>query len=274
MNRLQKKIKSESGASILLAMLMFLVCAVVAASIVAAASANAGKLRGNIAEQQKELALTSAIKIVGEELNNTTYIPKYEITTWSNKTTNYYNIKQLSGDYICGKNLSESQQAALTNDLLPLKNGLNAMFARSFNRPGMSPLSNASDIEDISSPIIFTLRVALPDNLDGYSFATDPADLNPYKLSQFVTVNVILNNNTWNLTLHAFLGNDEASATNTMKAEMLVQNPPKLNIPSGIRSYTPSDELPSGSGATIKKTIPEQAPLTWKLNWIDVGAQL
>ena len=88
MERLGKKLRSERGASILLALLMFLVCAMVGATVLAAAVSNAGKARSNRTEQQKFLNLTSAVQLVADEIaNKATYTGKYTVWEWEEVET-------------------------------------------------------------------------------------------------------------------------------------------------------------------------------------------
>lgn len=72
-----KKLGSERGASILLALLFFLVCSMVAASILMAAVSNAGKIRSSREEQQAYLTLTSAMQFVCDDLLGATYYGRY-----------------------------------------------------------------------------------------------------------------------------------------------------------------------------------------------------
>ena len=55
MKTLREKLHSQSGASILLALLFLLVCMMAAASVLTAAVSNAGKIRSNYEEQQLSL---------------------------------------------------------------------------------------------------------------------------------------------------------------------------------------------------------------------------
>ena len=73
MERLGKKLRSERGASLLLALLMLLVCMMVGSSVLAAAASNAGKARSNRTEQQRYLNLTSAIQLVADEIARAEY---------------------------------------------------------------------------------------------------------------------------------------------------------------------------------------------------------
>lgn len=81
MKKIGEKLRSESGASILLALLFFLLCAMVGASVLMAAASNAGKSRSNREEQQKYLTLSSALQLVCDELTAAKYTAKYEVTT-------------------------------------------------------------------------------------------------------------------------------------------------------------------------------------------------
>ncbi len=89
MRRLREKLHSESGASILLALLMFLVCGMVASSILAAATSNAGKARSNQVEHQKYLTLSSAIRLVADELERAEYTGQYNLYEWFETFTDY-----------------------------------------------------------------------------------------------------------------------------------------------------------------------------------------
>ncbi len=71
-----RKLRSQQGASFLLAMVAFLVCAMVAASIIAAASANAQKTGGVRASEQSYLTVTSAARLLSDDLMQTGYQAK------------------------------------------------------------------------------------------------------------------------------------------------------------------------------------------------------
>lgn len=77
MEALRKKWNSDRGASILLAMLFLLVCMMVGASVLMAAASNAGKSDSNKTEQQKYLAVSSAMTMLVDELQTVKYVGKY-----------------------------------------------------------------------------------------------------------------------------------------------------------------------------------------------------
>ena len=72
-----KKLKSQHGASFLLALLFFLVCSMVASSILMSSVSNAGKINSNKDEHQKYLILSSAVNLICDDLNNSYYKGSY-----------------------------------------------------------------------------------------------------------------------------------------------------------------------------------------------------
>lgn len=87
MEALKRKWKSSCGASILLALLFLLLCVMVGASVIMAAASNGGKIRSNQEEQQRYLALSSALRLVCDELESMEYVGRYkygyvEVYTW------------------------------------------------------------------------------------------------------------------------------------------------------------------------------------------------
>lgn len=74
MERIKKKIHSQSGASFLLALLAFLVAAVVSVVIVTAAVTNVKRIYSDREAQQDHLTLLSAAQLVRDEMEKTRYI--------------------------------------------------------------------------------------------------------------------------------------------------------------------------------------------------------
>lgn len=150
MKKIREKLRSENGASILLALLFFLLCAMVGASVLMAAASNAGKSRSNREEQQKYLTLSSALQLVCDELTAAEYTAQYEYisetvvvppekdkegnVTKEGYTYTKYTYKQLNGLYT-GKlsNTSDPSQ-----NVLPLLKELDWLFAQDFNVSGVS----------------------------------------------------------------------------------------------------------------------------------------
>ena len=73
MNRISKKLKSQSGASIIIALVLLLVCVMVGSVILSSAAGNADKMRKRESEQQEYLALSSAAELIRTSLGGTVY---------------------------------------------------------------------------------------------------------------------------------------------------------------------------------------------------------
>lgn len=83
MERIREKLKSQSGVSFLLALLAFLVAAMVSVTIVAAAVTTVKRVNSDRESQQDQLTLISAAQFVRDEMEETRYI----ITTTKTETT-------------------------------------------------------------------------------------------------------------------------------------------------------------------------------------------
>lgn len=261
--RLRKKLQSERGASILLALLMLLVCMMVAASVLAAAASSAGKARSNRVEQQKYLTVSSAIRLVADELQQATYTGKYTVYTWTVETTDsngivistedFYHIGQAAGEYYCGDLTAQ----------IPLGKELDEIFSKQFTGSGYAALSDPS----IEAATVRTLTVELPTGLTGYPYT--PSGPDAYKVSDTVTVEVKLDHDTHHIILTAWLGTGAsapADGSNTMIAELVAKNSPVIDYnPAGRTASALTSESGSGTSETTD-------PMTWQLHWIKKGA--
>lgn len=66
----KNRIRSQEGATILIALLFFLLCAVAGVIILTAGTSAAGKANGVVTEQQSYYSVTSAAKLLEEEINS------------------------------------------------------------------------------------------------------------------------------------------------------------------------------------------------------------
>lgn len=73
MKSLRKKINSQNGASVLLALMLFLVCFMVSAVILSAATANVDKMRQRESMQREYLAVSSAAQLLQEIIGGVAY---------------------------------------------------------------------------------------------------------------------------------------------------------------------------------------------------------
>ena len=122
---MKRKLKSQRGASLLLALLFFLICTMVSSSILMAAVSNAGKHQSNLEEHQTYLALSSAVNVLCDELNRTEYQGQYqyqEVIAADGNTARHF--VQLEGAY---QHKGTDKQGYLQSVLL---SDFDAMFAK------------------------------------------------------------------------------------------------------------------------------------------------
>ncbi len=80
-NAVRNKLHSQSGTSLLIALLFFLTALTVGAVVLTAAVTNAGRTERNRQEQQAYLAVSSAAMLVKEELRGMTFTARYQTVT-------------------------------------------------------------------------------------------------------------------------------------------------------------------------------------------------
>lgn len=78
MTNLRQKLNSQSGASIVIALIFFLVCLTVGAVVLTAATANAGRITRNQKEQQAYFAVRSAAELLRDELEGEAFTAKQD----------------------------------------------------------------------------------------------------------------------------------------------------------------------------------------------------
>lgn len=289
MNCLKAKLQSEGGASILLALLMFLVCAMVGASVLAAAASNAGKARSNRTEQQSYLTLSSAIRLVADELEEARYMGKYRVWEWETPEEKdgegnvikpaeiFFYMEQVQGSFTGGHLLPS---AGTGTALIPLRGELDAIFNQQLRAaypkcktPAGLLLTDASETH--------TLTVTLPEGLDGYPASNSGPE--SYRLSRMVTVRVKLDHSTRHILLTAWVGDSGTppdKGEDTMTAELVAKVPdptdPSKLIPGNLSlDYSPMGRTaeesgpPGGTGGTDMDAA--GGPLQWELNWIKKG---
>ncbi len=163
MRLIRKKLKSERGASLILALLFMLICLMVGSSILMAAMANAGKIRSNQREQQAYMVLSSALKLVADDLTSAPY--RAEFTYEQKKQTVLNGVEVTTHTFTCkAKTNGVNTPGEFPCELGEIfKNSLNVFFARNMmlrdNRVGtyttqnvfMSDLTNLEKEDDATS---------------------------------------------------------------------------------------------------------------------------
>ena len=77
MNNMRRKLRSEKGASITFALLLFLVCSVVSIVVVVAGSAAAGRMSQRAETDQRYYAVTSAVELLCDDFKGMTATVEY-----------------------------------------------------------------------------------------------------------------------------------------------------------------------------------------------------
>ena len=137
---LKRKLQSQRGASLLLALLFLALCSLVSATILMAAVSNAGKARSNLREHQSYLALSSAVDLICDEIVRSEYRGRYHYEeeiietpvenpetgeeTGEVITTTYYHFTQREGSCTHKGADTESRLTGL------LKKDLDTLFAQ------------------------------------------------------------------------------------------------------------------------------------------------
>jgi hypothetical protein len=247
MKAIRQKLKSEQGASILLALLFFLVCTMVCASILMAAMSNAGKKRSNIEEQQSYLVLSSALQTVCDDLVNATYHGQWTVTVQtegietgdgtedeSSYTKTTYTYTQVAGSYT----------GSLTDMLL---DDFDSIFAKSFTEGNLQKV-NGVDYEvkalsGLQDPVTHTLTVT-PN--------TGISDLDDAP----VTITMLVRSESSDGTKDYAIDLVASYKNYSMTAEVTTSV-------SGIPKPVTDSEIQNGA------TYQSQQAIQWKLGWID-----
>lgn len=88
MRKAAEKLNSKNGVTIIMALVFFLIAAIIGSVVITAASSNAGRLTHMRGEQQAYLTVSSAAKLVRDEVNGIAFVgtektgeyPTYEFT--------------------------------------------------------------------------------------------------------------------------------------------------------------------------------------------------
>ena len=237
-DRFRRKVRSQRGASLLLALLFLLICAMVGASILMAAAANAGKHRSNLDEHQTYLALSSAVSLLCDELAQAEYRGQYSY--WEETKTQTVNGEEVSVTTRHFKWQSGVYTSALSGVLLANFDAIFYQKAINQLNEGIQNHSENPPTDVLPSEFVHTLTVT-PET--GTVMDTPP-----------VTVELRLDTATYATYLTATLENY------TIRAEL---TPTATNVPA-----LPTSLINQGSN-TVQKTDPMQ----WKIGWITTGEE-
>lgn len=274
MRKLIQKLHSQHGASILLALLFLLACMMVAASVLMAAVSNAGKIRSNYEEQQRYLALSSALRLVAGEIEKAEYTGKYTVTTWDEPVewneydqpiawAHYYRLDQAEGSFTCGElgQQPEPNPPMKTGCMVPLLAELDGLFAQ---KEAKGELSSATlkPYPD-SGPETHTLTFTIDATAPGY----DPKIKNLLELDKLQTS--VRMDESRRIRLTCTL--TEGSAVYRMEAELTPVGAPVVSYgAAGFPGSSPSQDARDISvSAPLDAVEPgKMCSVSWELAWI------
>lgn len=98
MNAMKNKIKSQRGASITFALLLFLVCSVVSIVVVVAGSAAAGRMSQRAETDQRYYAVTSAVELLCDDFKGKTVKVEYSTKADTIPSEDAFEVIDIDGD--------------------------------------------------------------------------------------------------------------------------------------------------------------------------------
>ena len=143
---IKQKLKSENGASFLLALLAFLVAAMVCVTIITAATSSVKRVHSDRESQQMQLAITSAAQLVRDTMGET----QYRITTVT--TTEKGNAKTETTKTAAGEFAQEIKDAIAYIDI----------YGGSAYADGMNLSVSGTDLPVIAVSFVMTSDIAEP----------------------------------------------------------------------------------------------------------------
>lgn len=244
LNRCKKKLNSRRGASFLLALLFFLVCGLVASSVLMAASSNAGRSRSSREEHQTYLTISSAVRLLCDELNAAEYRGRYhywEVPVYGPDEEGKRiqigverHLEQLEGLY---QYTDGSGAAALKENLL---DDFDYIFSQEFVSVGAG--INTSTRSGLTPPVEHT-------------FTIQPEESNTDLDTRPVTVELRVVEDSYAIELTAALDQGDGKPDYVVRAEL-----------------TPNETKPTLPETFSSDTTAETSPMTWRVGWIIPGA--
>lgn len=247
MRHICKKLKNRGGASIIFALLIFLLCALVGASALTAASANIGRYSHLEDDQQKYLSVSSAIDLLRGQLGEQTLTA--ELTLTETYKWNYDADSKLA--YTTTYELDDSTLTGPTGWMEKFNGTFKGVFENKyvpsdfFNKPDAGGTSTNTTrpaaVLPESPDVIFTVSGA-----GGLSGKVDD-----------VTVKVSLDGETFDLLFSFYVGDG------TDKAHVATMRAPATVTPEGPVESVTQSETADVSGQRVTNTT-AKVSVVWR----------
>ena len=268
MKQLNEKLRGQGGASILLALLFLLVCMMVGASVLMAAVSNAGKIRSNYDEQQKYMALSSALRLVAGEIENgkAEYTGKYNIYRWDETfkdsedheiTLKYYCLTQAKGTFLCGSLGKQPESPGSLDCKLPLLEELDGLFGQKEGAGVLQIVEDPAAPED--HPMLLTIDATAFGGVDKIK-----------KILNKISITARMDENRRiRLTAAYTEPNGDGEAVYSMEASLSAVGAPVVGFAlagdDGDRILGSASQMPDGITPETKES---PVKVTWKLDWV------
>lgn len=238
---LKRKLKSQRGASMLLALMFLLICMMVSVSILVASVSNSAKHRSNMEQHQQYMAISSAVSAICDELNRSEYRGQYKY--WVEEeivndaegnylyTIYHYFFHQQEGAYQIA---NTQEEAHLKNILLPNFDGMFGLEVKRLQetlKQGKPHSTLALTVKDRAPKAQYSLTVEPETNT--------PLDTQPVEVKLLVTDEYIIE-------VTAVLEDYQIRAELTPK------------------TGKPTLKKPTPNGDALQQTD----PLAWEIGWI------
>ena len=237
MKAVRRKLNSRRGASMLIALLYFLVASVIGAVVLIAASGNAGRITHHRNDLREYYAVQSAVKLVKEDMADEGFSAEYSQTidyTWVEEYEEDPNEPGkviVTGGYYDASEPDYSEAAALTADGL-LETQLSDFVDNYFSGAVWTEVRNR-----YTAPATMQYPLSFTAEKDNAPLADVPA----------VTGSLEVDPDTYDITV-------------TLQTEENGSNPVELYFEAVVRTYSRS----SGSEAAGSITATRGITVTWR----------
>lgn len=269
MNKVKRKLKNQTGASITFALLLFLVCAVLSSVIIVAATASSGRMSGIAEMDQRYYSVSSASELL-KDLLNEKMVAIVTVTTTTRTTQVIEDIRQdpiISEDWVVYivPNKTTAELAAMSADEFRTASGNSTSGVQKIDAKGFSGSVSITSLLNDAAYQYYRIRKSTPPSASSrdLSLVTNipkPAGVDADPLA--VTIKEIMDT-SGNISLTLLNTNGNPYTRELQFTLMPSVTKPGKETPPIISPTDPPD--PSNYTSTEVETKIQFLPLKWKL---------
>lgn len=201
MKRAAEKLKSSRGASLMMALLLFLVCAVVGSAVLTAGTAASGRMAKIAESDQRYYSVNSAANLLIDLLHDqTAMIEKVETKTSSGTSTDY-KLKDSAGN-VCNVTDTSFPSFALETASLIAADKTSLTVSLSSGETKLSPIAAVKETISPDGKLVF--EISSTGGTDIYTlvvtFAADKRETKNVELKDDKTITTTVTSYTWKLS--------------------------------------------------------------------------